>query len=79
MCAMQRIQQRHFSAVNGLNDLIRRISNRKIVPVCMEQSIVSNILDDLKVTVLANGTNVDSIEIMVVVEWLIGLIISTKN
>lgn len=54
---MRRIQQHHFSVVNGLNDSIRRILNRKIVPVCMEQSIASNILDDLKVAMSKFGGN----------------------
>lgn len=54
---MRRIQQHHFSAVNGLNDSIRRILNHKIVPVSMEQSIASNILDDLKVAMSIYGGN----------------------
>lgn len=49
MCAMQRTQQRHSSAVNGLSVSIRRISNHKIVPVCTGLSIASSILEDSKV------------------------------
>lgn len=57
---MQRIQQRHSSAVNGLNDLIRRILNHKTVPVCMVQNIASNILDVSKVlmSIIGGGTAV---------------------